>query len=138
MPKIRLFRGLKTPDFRLFSAAEGARQRRIWKRLLQARAKEDFSYPASLDGDLRWLEKSLRLGRQYFTDRKDIASAYAKANGGALVTLEVPVAELLKLFALEFQNFGSRKNKLELVYVVSGTVLAKRAKAWRLKVTRKQ
>lgn len=82
MPKIRLYRGLKTPDFRLFSAAEGARQRRIWKRLLEARAKGDFSHPASLDSELRWLEKSLRLGRQYFTDRKDIASAYAKTNRG--------------------------------------------------------
>jgi hypothetical protein len=135
MPKIRLFRGLKTPDFRLFSAAEGGRQRRIWKRLLEARARGDFSHPAAMDEELQWLEKSLRLGRQFFTDCKDIASAYAKTTGGALVSLEVPLAEVLKLFALEFQNFGSRKKKLELVYVVSGSVLAKRAKAWRLKLT---
>lgn len=58
-----------------------------------------------------------------------------RRTGGTLVSLEVPVAELLKLFALEFQNFGSRKKQLELVYVVNGSVLARRAKAWRLRLT---
>lgn len=133
MTKIRLYRGLSSPEFRNLDPAGQRRQKKIWSELLVLRAAGDFSYPEGMDAEIRWLEGSLRLGVQYFTDREAVARAYARREGGSLVSIEVPVPEVLRCFRKEFQNFGRRKKLFELVYAVDGMLLWKKRKAWKLK-----
>ncbi|MGE4133327.1 MAG: hypothetical protein AB7F86_16915 [Bdellovibrionales bacterium] len=63
---------------------------------------------------------------------------YARKVGGLLVEISVPMADVLKHFDIEFQNFGRRKKQFEIVYCVKGSILAKYGKKWKLKTTRKR
>ncbi len=133
MRNIKLYRGLKAEAFQPFTQAEAAQQRKTWAKLLEARAQGDFAHPVAFDAEIRKLESGLRLRRQYFTDRREVAAAYARSEGGSLLSIELPLDQVLSHFSLEFQNFSKRRSSFEIVYLVSGELLAKHAKAWKLK-----
>jgi len=46
----------------------------------------------------------------------------------------VPIHEVVKHFRIEFQNYGKRKKRFELVYVVDGSLLKRKSSQWKLKV----
>ena len=54
-----------------------------------------------------------------------------------LVELSVPVKDVLQHFDVEFQNFGQRKKRFEIVYAVRGGALARFSAKWKLKVRKK-
>jgi hypothetical protein len=130
---MKLYRGLKTADFQLLDEATSKSVRDIWKKVLLRRSKGDFSFPEKLSAEIQEQERQIRLRRQHFTDNKEIAARYAKASGGSLVEIDVSVEEISRVFDIEFQNFGKRRKKFELVYVIDAEVLRRRAKKWKLK-----
>ena len=132
---MKLYRGIKTTEFLSNSPAERLAIKKLWLQLLQRREKRNFIYPESSNKDLINALHFSRLERQYFTDRKEIAQAYAKSNQGILVEIELPVEEIQKHFRVEFQNFAQRRKSFELVYVVDSPVLEKYSKKWGLRIT---
>lgn len=131
---IKLYRGLSALEFKGVTSESMAANRRDWNSILKLRARGDHMYPRALDSAIQRLHREGRWERQYFTDSKEIAKSYARKMGGTLLEVSVPVKDILKHFDLEFQNFGRRKKKFEVVYLVKGAILAKRRKAWRLRV----
>lgn len=130
---MKLYRGLKTSEFRHYSDDISAEVRRTWASILKRRSQEDWSFPHELSTEISRLEKLLRLQRQHFTDRRDIALAYAKSNGGTLLEIEVTEKDLLNHFRIEFQNFGKRKKDFEVVYVVDASLLFQNQRRWKMK-----
>jgi len=135
MKSIKLYRGLDAAEFKAVTGKSRASNRRVWQAIVSMRATGDFSYPANLDKDINQLHRNLRLERQFFTDNKLIAKAYASKVSGLLVEVTVPVQDVIKHFDVEFQNFGRRRKQFEIVYCVKGALLSKRAKVWKMKVT---
>lgn len=135
---LKLYRGLSSDEFNLATDEVFRQNRDTWASILAHRVKGNFKYPPQLDRSISALHKNLRLEYQYFTDSKVIAEGYARKVGGLLVELSVPLNEVLKSCDIEFQNFGRRKKKFEIVYCVNGSTLAKHGKRWRLKTTRKR
>lgn len=135
---LKLYRGLSAEEFQLASKDLAKRNKATWSAILEKRARGDFRYPAELDQAILALHRDLRLEYQYFTDTKSIAEGYARKVRGLLVELSVPVADLLAHFDVEFQNFGQRKKRFEIVYAVRGATLARLGAKWKLKVSRKK
>jgi len=131
---LKLYRGLKAREFSAFTPQIAKELSVTWKNILEIRAKGEFAYPTAINEKILKASRLLRLQRQHFTDQKKIALAYAKANGGTLVEIDVPVAQLLRNFTIEFQNFSQRKKAFEIIYVVDAAKLVKNAKRWKLKV----
>lgn len=130
---MKLYRGLKTSQFKPYTKDIESQVRSTWASLLMRRAQNDRNYPKDLDAEILVLEKLLRLQRQHFTDNKEIALSYAKSNGGMLLEIDVPLADLIDHFRLEFQNFGKRKTSFEIVYVVEASRLYKNRRKWKLR-----
>lgn len=93
----------------------------------------DFTYPDPLNDDILAASKLTRLQRQHFTDNREIAASYAKANDGLLVEIDVPISEILSHFTIEFQKFAQRKRSFEVVYVIDAAKLSSLSKKWKLK-----
>lgn len=134
MTTLKLYRGLSAEEFQLATDEILKANKAAWTAILSRRAEGNFSYPVDLDKSITALHKSLRYENQYFTDARDIAEGYARKVGGLLVELTVPLADVLKAFDVEFQNYGQRKSRFEIVYRVKGSDLAKNAKRWTLEV----
>ncbi len=130
---MKLYRGLKSSEFKVFDTKLASHSVSIWEKILKERIKGNFHFPEALSKDIVELEKINRLRRQNFTDNKSIALAYAKENRGLLLEIDVNIGDVLKYFHLEFQNFGKRKKNFELVYVVDAASLFRNAKKWKLK-----
>lgn len=130
---MKLYRGIKASEFSLFTPEAARELKSTWKEILNDRARGNFRYPARSNEKILQAARLVRLQRQHFTDNKAIALAYAKANGGMLVEIDVPVAQILEKFTIEFQNFSQRKKKFEVVYVVDSSSLAKHSRRWKLK-----
>ncbi len=138
MKKLKLYRGLSSDEFHLASDDVFKANRAAWAAILEKRVKGDRRYPSDLDRAITTLHRNIRLEHQYFTDDREIAEGYARKVGGLLVELEVPVKDVLEIFDIEFQNFGRRKKKFEVVYCVRGSELVRNAKRWKLKVGKKK
>ena len=130
---MKLYRGFKGRDVQLYSPAVQRKVWDSWSKLLQKRARGDFSYPSELDAEILSLEKLGRLGYQHFSDDERMANAYAKQENGVVIEIDVPLSDVKKYFTLEFQNFSKRKKKFEVVYLVKGSDLYRHAKTWMLK-----
>ena len=130
---MKLYRGIRAQEFSLFTPAVAAELRSTWKAILAVRANGKFDYPHDKNDRILAASRLVRLQRQHFTDRKAIAVAYAKANGGLLIEIDLPVDQILEHFTIEFQNFTQRKKKFEVVYVVDSGKLSKHSKKWKLK-----
>ncbi len=133
---MKLYRGLKSEEFREFSNELAAESDALWTAIISRRARGQLSFPVELSSAIRRLERVNRLRKQHFTDHRAIALKYAKLNGGALVEIDVPVSQIVRCFFLEFQNFAKRKKSFEVVYLVDAKVLLQNAAKWRMKVTR--
>ncbi len=133
---MKLYRGIKE-DFIFLDEKAQEQNKQIWKKILELRSKGDFSYPQETNSEILTLRKQERLALQNFTDNKKIAERYARQEKGFIVEIDVPKKEILSLFRIEFQNFSKRKEKFELVYVVSGENLHKFAKKWKLKIRKR-
>lgn len=131
---MKLYRGIKAQEFSLFTPAVAAELRSTWKEVLADRARGKFDYPHHKNDRILTASRLVRLQRQHFTDRKEIALAYAKANGGLLIEIDLPIDQILEHFTIEFQNFTQRKKKFEVVYVVDASKLSVQSKKWKLKV----
>lgn len=131
---MKLYRGIRSDEFEILSSKAWKDSRKIWSEILRLRERGNFRYPKDKEEKIRELARIARLERQHFTDDRKIAERYAKAHEGIVVQLDVPVEDLVKYFRLEFQNFSSRRKKFEIVFVVEATVIARRAKAWKLRV----
>ncbi|MEK7356978.1 MAG: hypothetical protein AAB250_11045 [Bdellovibrionota bacterium] len=132
---MKLYRGLKTEDFRFVSPKQTKDSQRDWAQLLEKRSKGDFTFPKPHSSLVNKLHREGRYLRQHFTDDREIAERYAKSNKGTLLELDVPLKEIAKRFHLEFQNFAHRSKKFEIVYVIESSALSKNAKKWKLKLT---
>ena len=130
---MKLYRGIKSSEYAHFTPEDAKRLKTTWGVILENRAAGDFSYPEDLNLEILDAEDLVRVQRQHFTDVKDIASAYAKKNGGVLIELEVPLEDILKYFTIEFQKFAQRKKNFEIVYVIDASILFRLAKRWKLK-----
>lgn len=128
---MKLYRGLKT-DYLPFNSGELTSK---WKKVLAVREKSK-KYPEKLNSTILELKKLERGQRQFFTDNKEIATRYAKQEKGTLLTIDVPINEIIKNFHIEFQNYAKRRKRFELVYAVEGSTLDKNSKKWKLKVTK--
>lgn len=135
---LKLYRGLSSDEFNLATDEVFEENKKAWASILAHRVRKDFKYPQKLDRSITSLHKNLRLEYQYFTDAKLIADGYAKKVGGLLVEVSVPVEDVLEFFDIEFQNFGRRKKRFEIVYCIKGSILAKHSKRWKLKTARKK
>lgn len=133
---MKLYRGIKAEEFSFITPALDKKIKSQWRELLELREGKSFAYPHKLNSSILELEKLSRLQRQFFTDKKAVALAYAKTNRGIVVEIDVPINQILRHFTLEFQNFSQRKKNFELVYAVDARVLCKYAKAWQLKEKR--
>lgn len=133
---MKLYRGLKSSEFKIFDASLASHSASVWEKILKMRAKGNFKFPEDLSKDIVELEKTNRLRRQYFTDNKSIALAYAKENHGLLLEIDPGIGDILKNFHLEFQNFGKRKKSFELVYAIDAATLLLNSKKWKLKEIR--
>ena len=131
---MKLYRGLKSEQFQLFDEAIERELHDHWQGVVERRERGDFSYREEENAAILRLEKLHRLYHQNFTDNEAIAREYAHAQGGALVTVDVPVPDILEHWKVEFQNFGKRRTKFELVYVVDGRTLARHKDRWKLHV----
>ncbi len=131
---MKLYRGLKSVEFKYFSEKVQGELNQTWAKILSRRSKGDWSYPKNLDNEILSTEKLLRLERQHFTDQKSIALNYAKTFNGVIIEIDIPIKDILKNFRVEFQNFGKRKTKFEIVYVVDATLLYRNRKKWKVKI----
>lgn len=131
---MKLYRGLKSSEFKDFSDDIQSSLKKTWTAILKQRSQSDWSFPANLNNEIVRAEKLLRLQRQHFTDRRDIALNYATTNKGSLVEIDIPQSHILKHFRLEFQNFAKRKSNFEVVYVVESSLLQKNRKKWKMKI----
>lgn len=131
---MRLYRGLKERDVQLYSPAVQGKVWDSWSKLLQKRARGNFSYPSELDAEVRSLEKLGRLSYQHFSDDERTANAYAKQENGVVIEIDVPLSDIKKYFMLEFQNFSKRKKSFEIVYIVRGADLHRSSKKWKIKM----
>lgn len=131
---IKLYRGMVSDVFTLHSRSYFNEQKKFLHWILALRSSGKMQYPDFLDEQVQAFEKLLRTERQYFTDDREIARSYAKKNKGVLIELVVPIHEVVKHFRIEFQNYGKRKKKFELVYVVDGALLKTKSSQWKLKV----
>jgi hypothetical protein len=134
--KIKLYRGLKAKDFSHFTPEMFETLSSTWKKILRRRAAGNFAFPEKLNRDVVACADLLRLRRQNFTDNREIARRYARENRGILVTIEVPIKDILVHFIPEFQNFAKRHKHFELVYVVDSETLQTHARAWKLKTSK--
>lgn len=131
---LKLYRGLKQAEFKEFDQETSKLLKEAWKIILELRANGEFDFPEDLSPVVRDIKKHEKLSRQYFTDRKETAEKYAKAEKGALVSIKVPISDVLKHFILELQNYKKRKEKFEITYCVLGETLFKNSEKWNLKV----
>jgi hypothetical protein len=136
--RLKLYRGLSATEFQAASKKLFAENRKTWRSILEHRVRGDFNFPKELDKAITVLHTKLRFEHQYFTDSKSIAEGYAKKVSGIVVEVSVPLNEVIKYFDIEFQNFGRRKKCFEIVYGVKGSILAKFAKSWGLRVRKKK
>lgn len=134
--RIKLYRGLASDQFQLANRELRKKQNEAWRKILTFRFEKPSEYPAELDSVIRELHGSLRLGRQLFTDSREVAERYAKSVSVVLVEIQVPLDEVIDRFEIEFQNFARRKQPFELVYRASGEVLRKNLKKWKFKISR--
>lgn len=130
---MKLYRGIKSSEFKHFTDDTATELEQTWSSILKLRSQGKLEYPKHLDPEISRAEKLIRLQRQNFTDRREIALDYAKTYGGALIEIDVPLADILKYFRIEFQNFGKRKSRFEVVYVVDAKPLKKFKRKWKLK-----
>lgn len=130
---MKLYRGIKSQDFSMFTPEDSKRLKSTWKAILQSREAGDFSYPEDLNLEILDAADLVRLQRQHFSDNREIARTYAKENGGMLIEIDVPLSEILKNFTIEFQKFAQRKKNFEIVYVIDAEKLFPMAKKWKLK-----
>lgn len=130
---MRLYRGIKAKEFAHFTPEVSNRLKSTWKSILQIRESGDFTYPDDLNDEILEASKVTRLQRQHFTDNKEIAEGYAKANHGLLVEIDVPVSDILSHFTIEFQKFAQRRKSFEVVFVIDAAMLSSRSKKWKLK-----
>lgn len=131
---VKSYRGIKSREFSYLTPQMAAELEETWLKSLKRRAIGDFSYPEGLNERIFSAAKTPRYRRQYFTDRREIAMAYARSHRGLLVEIEVPLKEILASFAIEFQNFALRKKKFEIVYSVESRLLMERGRRWKLRV----
>lgn len=130
---LKLYRGLSSSEFNIATDKVLKKNKKTWSLILKERAKGNFDYPENLNKNIVNLHTDLRLEYQYFTDSKTIATAYASKVSGTLIEISVSIKDLLQHFDIEFQNFGRRKKRFEIVYCVKGSLLAKYSKRWKLK-----
>lgn len=129
---MKLYRGIISPTYSPFTPADAKSLKVTWQAILENREQGVFSYPDDLNGEILDAQDLVRLQRQHFTDDKEIAEGYAKLNGGILIEINVPIAEILKYFTIEFQKFAQRKKSFEIVYVIDAAKLHSMAKQWNL------
>jgi hypothetical protein len=132
---MKLYRGIKAKEFKEGSKAIQEAVRSGWNKILKLRTAGNLKYPQHLDNLISELFKLQPLTRQYFTDNKKIAAAYAKKERGVLLEINLPVKAVLDYFTIEFQNYNKRKSSFEIVYMIKGSDLSKNAKKWKLKVS---
>lgn len=129
---LKLYRGVIAEDFFMLTPKQKAFHNKIWKEILINRIGNKHQYPNDIDREIQTLQEISRLERQHFTDKKDIATSYAKKSKGILIEISVPLSDQLKKFRLEFQNFGKRKIQFDIVYVINSDELSKNLKKWKL------
>lgn len=132
---MKLYRGIRAKEFIHFTPEAVHHLRSTWRKLLKNRASGDFSYPDNLNEEILIAAQLVRLQRQHFTDQKDIAFDYAKANDGLLVEIDAPISDVVEHFNIEFQKFAQRRDKFELVYAVNAEILCSNIKKWKMKVS---
>ena len=133
---MKLYRGLKSEEYREFTDSLIAKFNEGWKKILEIREKGNLKYPGHLNPVIVGLFKHQYLVRQYFTDDKKIADTYAQKEGGLILEIDVPIKDLLVYFILEFQNYPKRKTSFELTYIVKGVELFSHQEKWRLKISK--
>lgn len=133
---MKLYRGLKSLDYREFDSDLEKELRDGWREVLSLRESGDFIYPENLNKRILKLESISNLTHQNFTDNREIAYSYARNGGGLFLEVEVSMEDLLRYFKMEFQNFSKRRKKFELVYVVSAADLSSNRSKWNLKITK--
>lgn len=131
---MKLYRRLKQKDIQLYSPAIQEKVWGSWSEVLQKRERGDLSYPFELDVEILSLEKLGRLSYQHFSDDERTANAYAKREKGAVIEIDVPLADLKRYSILEFQNFSKRKKSFQIVYIVKGSDLHRCSKKWKVKM----
>ncbi|MGZ3721818.1 MAG: hypothetical protein ACXVA9_02730 [Bdellovibrionales bacterium] len=132
---MKLYRGIKADEYAPFSPELSKQLRATWKPILESREDGDFSYPDEINGEILEAAKLTRLQRQHFTDNQAIAESYARENDGLLIELEIPIADVLQYFTIEFQKFAQRKKNFEIVYAIDAENLFSMSKKWKLKAS---
>lgn len=132
--KIKLYRGLKTDNFIHRGEQIEESFNNGWRKLLEYRSQGDLSYPEELNDLVIEMNKLQQYTRQYFTDRLELAENYAKTEKGILISITVPIEDILNLFIIEFQNYSKRKDQFDVVYIAKGSDLFKKQKEWDLKI----
>ncbi|MAZ40700.1 hypothetical protein CL654_01095 [bacterium] len=134
METLKLYRGIKSSEFTHKDKEVEEKFNEGWLEILRRRAQGDLSYPEDLNSIVTKMFKIQPFTRQYFTDREEIAKSYAKKEHGSLITLEIPLKEILKYFVIEFQNYPKRKQQFDVVYIIKGTDLFKKSKDWNISI----
>jgi hypothetical protein len=129
---MKLYRGLKSSHFVERNKEVEQKFNEGWRQVLSLREQGDLSYPEHLNKVIIELFRLQGYTRQYFTDDRSIALAYAKAEHGVLVEIDVSVDDILEHFIIEFQNYSKRRQSFEVTYIVRGADLAKYTKRWKL------
>jgi hypothetical protein len=132
---MKLYRGIKTMEFTEGSKAIQEAVQSGWSKILKLRSAGNLKYPKQLDSLISELFKLQPLTRQYFTDNKKIAAAYAKKEHGVLIEIDLSIKDILAHFTIEFQNYSKRKSQFEIVYMIKGSDLSKNARKWKLKIS---
>ena len=132
---MKLYRGIKSNTFSLRTQKEEHSFKSRWRHILEERERGNFAYLEHLDVAITELHKGNRFSHQNFTDRREIAERYAKNEQGILIEIDVPMADILEYFDLEFQNYPKRRECFEIVYSISGNTLTDKQYDWKLNLT---
>ncbi len=133
MNRMKLYRGLKSSEYKKFDPQIEEEIKNSWRKILELRAKGEYSYPEVLNEMILKSKKISNLKDQHFTDNQEIAYQYAKKEGGMVIEIQVGVDDILNYFMIEFQNFTKRRELFELVYVVSSKDLLENSSRWNLR-----
>lgn len=130
---MKLYRGIKSNEITFRAPEEEQQYREKWLEILKKREKQEYSYPEELNKDIIELQKLNKLSYQHFTDHKEIAEYYVKKENGSLIEIDVPLEEIIEHFTLEFQNYSKRRERFEIVYIISSKVLLENKDKWGMK-----
>lgn len=131
---MKLYRGLRSAEYLELDSMQIREYQRDWQKILVQREAGNLSYDVGIDPLAKRLKHTIPLTRQYFTDNEAIARQYTESVSGILIQIDVPIADILQYFSLEFQNYSKRKERFEIVYLVDSFTMGKKKTTWNLKV----